>query len=105
MPLYVIEREIPGAGDMTDEQSRQTILASLDVLEEMGEEIQWVQSYVVEDKIYCIYFATDENLIREHARKLGVPANRISEVRRLVNPRNPGGSTTPPCSVAEFGAA
>jgi hypothetical protein len=102
MPLYVIEREIPGAGDMTDAQARQSIIDSLNVLEEMGEEIQWVQSYVVEDKIYCIYFATDENLIREHARKLGVPADRISEVRRMVDPH---GAKKPPRTVAEIGAA
>lgn len=102
MPLYVIERETPGAGDMTDEQSRQSVLASLEVLEEMGDEIQWVQSYVVEDKIYCIYFATDERLIRKHAAKLGVPTNRISEVRHMMDPR---GATRPPCSVEEIGAA
>lgn len=100
MPLYVIEREMPGVGDMTDEQSRQTVLDSLDVLEHLGEEIQWVQSYVVEDKIYCIYFAPDENLIRQHAQKLGVPANRISEVRRMMNPH---GATPPPCGVAATG--
>lgn len=97
MPLYVIERDIPGVGDMTDEQSRQTVLASLEVIEEMGDGIQWVQSYVVEDKIYCIYFATDESLIREHAQKLGVPANRISEVRRMVGPH---GADKPPCEIA-----
>ena len=86
MPMYVIEREIPGIGDMSDEQARQTILASLDVLDELGEEIRWVQSYVVENKVYCIYFAPDETLIRRHAEKMGLPANRISEVRRLLDP-------------------
>ena len=102
MPLYVIEREIPGVGDMTDEQSRQTVLDSLAVLAEMGDEIQWIQSYVVDDKIYCIYFATDERLIREHAEKLGVPANRISEVRRMVDPHQ---TPAPPCSVTNDDAA
>jgi hypothetical protein len=101
MPLYVIEREITGVGDMTDEQSRQSVLASLEVLEEMGDEIQWVQSYIVEDKIYCIYFATDENLIREHATKLGVPADRVSEVRRMMGP---DGASKPPCHPAALGA-
>ncbi|HJR09852.1 MAG TPA: DUF4242 domain-containing protein [Rhodanobacteraceae bacterium] len=86
MPMYVIEREIPGIGNISDEQARQTILASLDVLDELGEEIRWVQSYVVEDKVYCIYFAPDESLIRRHAEKMGIPANRISEVRRMLDP-------------------
>lgn len=86
MPMYVIEREIPGIGNISDEQARQTILASLDVLDELGEEIRWVQSYVVENKVYCIYFAPDESLIRRHAEKMGIPANRISEVRRMLDP-------------------
>lgn len=86
MPMYLIEREILSVGNMSDEQARQTILASLDVLDELGEEIRWVQSYVVEDKVYCIYFAPDENLIRRHAEKMALPANRISEVRRLLDP-------------------
>jgi hypothetical protein len=101
MPLYVIERDIPGVGEMTDEQARQSVLASLDAIEELGEGIQWVQSYVVEDKIYCIYFATDESLLRQHAKKLGVPANRISEVRHLMDPT---GSANPPCTVPAAGA-
>jgi hypothetical protein len=87
---------------MTDEQSRQAVLASLEVIEELGEGIQWVQSYVVEDKIYCIYFASDESLIREHANKLGVPANRISEVRQLMSPK---GSSKPPCSAPAISPA
>lgn len=87
MPLYVIEREIPGAGNMTDEEARQAVLASLDVIAKLGEDIQWIQSYVVEDKVYCIYFATDESLIHQHAEMVGAPANRISAVRRLVGPR------------------
>lgn len=95
MALYVIEREIAGVGNLTDDDSRQTVLASLDVLEELGEEIQWVQSYVVEDKVYCIYFAPDESLIRQHAKKMGLPANRISEVRHLMGPRG----VSPPASA------
>lgn len=102
MPMYVIEREVPGVGEMTDEQSRQAVLGSLEVLEELGEEIQWVQSYVVEDKIYCIYFATDKALIRQHAQKLGMPANRVSEVRKLMDPR---GATSPPDTSSTPGAA
>ncbi len=86
MPLYVIERDMPGVGDMTDEQARQATLDSLEVIDDLGEGIQWVQSYVVEDKIYCIYFAAEEGLIHEHAEKLGIPASRVSAVRRMMEP-------------------
>jgi hypothetical protein len=86
MPEYVIERDIPGVGDMTDEAAREAVLRSLEVLEEMGEEIRWVRSFIVDNKIYCIYFAQDEELIREHARRMGLPADRISEVRQMLDP-------------------
>ena len=86
MPEYVIEREVPGAGKLTEEQLRELSLKSLDILKELGPTVQWLHSYVTDEKVYCVYFAHDEEQIREHARRLGLPANRISAVRRLVNP-------------------
>ena len=86
MPEYVIEREIPGAGQWNEDQIREASIQSLEVLREMGAPIQWLHSYVTDDKIYCVYLAPDEHLIREHARQLGVPANRISAVRRMIDP-------------------
>jgi len=88
MPQYVIEREILGAGALTDEQLRDVSLKSLAALGEMGPQIQWLHSYVTEDKVYCVYLAPDENVIREHARRAGVPADRVSAVRRLLDPVN-----------------
>ena len=86
MPEYVIEREVPGAGKFTEEEIRAVSLKSLEVLGELGPKIQWLHSYVTDEKIYCVYFAPDEAPIREHARRAGVPVNRISAVRRLINP-------------------
>ena len=88
MPQYVIEREVPGAGQMSEAQIREVSLKSLEVLGKMGPKIQWVHSYVTDDKIYCVYLAPDEATIREHARLGGFPANRISAVRRLLDPVN-----------------
>jgi len=87
MPEYVIEREIPGAGQMTEDQLRDVSLRSLEVLRGLGTQIQWLHSYVTDDRLYCVYLAPNEDLIREHARKLGVPANRISAVRRMLDPK------------------
>jgi hypothetical protein len=87
MPEFVIEREIPGLGQLTEEQIRDISVRSLEVLKDIGPQIQWLHSYVTDDRLYCIYLAPDEAVIREHARKLGVPANRISAVRRLIDPR------------------
>ena len=87
MPEFVIEREIPGAGQMTEEQVRDISIRSLEVLKEIGPQIQWLHSYVTDDRLYCVYLAPDEATIKEHARKLGVPANRISAVRRLIDPK------------------
>ena len=87
MPEFVIEREIPGAGRMSDEEVRDISLRSLGILKGLGHEVQWMQSYVTDDRLYCIYLAPDESAIREHARQLGVPANRISAVRRLIDPK------------------
>ena len=86
MHQYVIEREIPGAGKLTEEQIREVSERSLDVITGLGQ-IQWLHSYVSDDRIYCVYLAAEESLIREHARRLGVPASRISAVRRLIDPK------------------
>src|ERR1700747_1422102 len=86
MPQFVIEREIRGAGSMTEAQIRDVSLASLQTLKDMGPQIQWLHSYVTEDKVYCVYLAPDEDTIREHARKAGIPADRVAAVRRLIDP-------------------
>ena len=83
---FVIEREIPGAGTLTDTQIREVSLRSLQALKAMGPQIQWLHSYVTEDKVYCVYLAPDEDTIREHARRAGIPADRVSAVRRLIDP-------------------
>lgn len=87
MPEYVIEREFAGAGKLTEEEIKQVSIKSLAVLKELGTNIQWLHSYVTDEKIYCVYFAPDEAPIREHAHRLGLPANRISAVRRLIDPQ------------------
>jgi len=86
MPQFVIEREIPGAGSLSEAQVREVSLRSLQTLKEMGPQIKWLHSYVTEDKLYCVYLAPDENSIREHARRVGIPADRVSAVRRLIDP-------------------
>ena len=91
MPEFVIEREIPGASTLSEEQIRVASLASLDALRQLGSEVRWIRSFVTDDKIYCIYFAPDEALIREHGRLTGMPVDRVSAVRRMLDP-------------AEFGA-
>ena len=88
MPQFVIEREIPGAGSLSETQIREVSLRSLQTLKEMGSQIQWLHSYVTEDKVYCVYLAPDEGSIREHARRTGIPANRVSAVRSLIDPSN-----------------
>lgn len=86
MPKYVIERELPGAGQLTPQQLQAISQKSCGVLRNLGPEIQWVHSYVTQDKIYCIYNAPNERLIREHASQGGFPANRISEVKSIIDP-------------------
>jgi uncharacterized protein DUF4242 len=86
MPKFVIEREIPGAGSMTPEQLHEAAMKSVGVLKELGPGIQWLHSYFTDNKVYCVYLAADENIIREHAKKSGFPANRISRVRQLLDP-------------------
>ncbi len=87
MPKFVIEREIPGFGNLSDAEVREISQKSVNVLKEMGPAIQWLHSYVTGDKLYCVYLAPDEAAVREHARRGGFPANRISAVRRLIDPR------------------
>lgn len=82
----MIEREVPGAGSLSESEIRDIALQSLRTLNEMGPHIQWLHSYVTEDKVYCIYLAPDEDSIREHARRSGIPADRVSAVRRLIDP-------------------
>jgi len=86
MPKYVIEREVSGAGKMTPDQLTALSQTSCGVLRKLGSEIQWVNSYVTDDKIYCIYIAPNEEMIREHARQGGFPANKISQVRSGIDP-------------------
>ena len=86
MPRYLIERDIPGAGDFCQGDLRGISRKSRDVLMDMGPTIQWVQSYVTGDRIYCIYVAPSEDLIREHARRGGFPANRISRIVTGIDP-------------------
>ncbi len=86
MPKYVIEREVPGAGDLTREQLKAISQTSCGVLGKLGSEIQWVESYVTQDKIYCIYRAPSEDLIKKHAALGGFPANRISVVAAVIDP-------------------
>jgi uncharacterized protein DUF4242 len=86
MPKFVIEREIPGAGRMTETQLHEVAMRSLDALNELGPQIQWLHTYVTDDKVYCVYLAADESIIQEHARRAGIPANRIAAVRRLIDP-------------------
>ena len=86
MPKFVIEREIPGAGDLTAEELRGISQKSCGVLQNMGPQIQWVQSYVTGDKIYCVYIAPSAEMVREHAAQGGFPANRVSEVKSVIDP-------------------
>jgi hypothetical protein len=86
MPKFVIEREVPGAGNLSEAELSELARKSVNVLKAMGPEIQWLHSYVTGDKVYCVYLAPDEPTIQEHARRVGIPANRVSAVRRLIDP-------------------
>lgn len=86
MPKFVIERDIPGIGNLSESEIREISRKSVGVLKGMGPEIQWLQSYVTGDKLYCVYLAPDEETVREHARRGGFPASRVSAVRRLIDP-------------------
>jgi hypothetical protein len=86
MPRYVIEREIPGAGKLTAAELQGISQKSCSVLQGMGPKIQWLESFVTDDKIYCVYLAPNEAAVREHAQKGGFPANKISQVRNVISP-------------------
>jgi hypothetical protein len=86
MPKFVIEREMPGAGSLSPEQLQAASQTSCSVLRNLGPQVQWLHSYVTDDKIYCVYIAPDKKLIEEHAKQGGFPANRISEVRSVIDP-------------------
>lgn len=92
MPKYVIERLIPGAGKMSAEELKAISMRSCDVLNQLGPRIQWIQSYVTDNKIYCVYIAPNEEMVREHARMGGFPANQVASVKTLIDP-----------TTAEFG--
>ena len=86
MPKFLIEREIPGAGNLSPAELHGISQTSCGVLQKMGPQIQWVQSYVTGDKIYCVYIAPNEEMIREHATQGGFPANRVSEIKSVIDP-------------------
>jgi hypothetical protein len=86
MPKYVIERDIPGAGKLSPADLKSISQKSCGVLKNLGPQIQWVQSYVTDDKVYCVYVAPNAEMVREHARQGGFPANRVSEVRTTIDP-------------------
>jgi hypothetical protein len=86
MPKYVIEREVPGAGNLSAEELQTISQTSCNVLNELGPRIQWLESYVTGDKIYCVYIAPDEDMVREHATRGGFPANKISEIKTIIDP-------------------
>jgi hypothetical protein len=86
MPKYVIERELPGAGNLSPEQLKSISQTSCGVLSNMGPQIQWINSYVTADKIYCVYIAPNEAMVREHASQGGFPANSVSEVMTVIDP-------------------
>ena len=90
MPKYLIEREVPGAGKLSPQQLQAISQKSCSVLNKLGSQIQWLHSYVVDDKIYCVYIAPHEEMIREHARQGGFPANRVSEVKAIIDPTTGG---------------
>ena len=91
MPKYVIERELPGAGNLGDAEIQGISQKSCQVLTDLGPQIQWVHSYVTDDKIYCVYNAPNAEMVKEHAEKGGFPANKISEVRRIIDPTSAEG--------------
>ena len=86
MPEFVIEREMPGVGNLRPEDLKHASQTSCSILDELGPRIQWVQSWVTDDKLYCIYRAADEELIREHGRRGGFPVNKVSQIRSTISP-------------------
>ena len=90
MPKYVIEREIPGAGNLSPGELKGIAQKSCGVLKNLGADIQWLESFVTDDKIYCIYISPSEELVRKHAEQGGFPANRISQIRTTIDPTTAG---------------
>ena len=86
MPKYVIERELPGAGNLSDQEIKAISNKSCQVLNQLGPQIQWVESFVTDDKIYCVYISPNKEMIEKHAAEGGFPANKISEVKRIIDP-------------------
>jgi hypothetical protein len=86
MPKFLIEREIPGAGSLSGKELQAIAQISCGVLQKLGPQIQWVQSYVTSDKVYCVYIAPNEEMVREHAKQGGFPANRVSEIKSVLDP-------------------
>jgi hypothetical protein len=86
VPKFVIEREVPGAGKLSEEELHEISVRSITALNSLGPKIQWLHSYVTDDKIYCVYIAPDEETVKEHAKRGGFPANRVTAVRRLIDP-------------------
>lgn len=86
MPKFIVEREVPGAGKLTPAEVQAISQKSCSVLQKLGPQIQWVESYITDDKIYCVYIAPNEEVIREHSRQGGFPADRISEIRMVIDP-------------------
>ena len=86
MPKYLIEREIPGVGSLSPQEIQAVSAKSCDILKQLGPQIQWLHSYRAQDKLYCVYIAPDEEAIREHARRGGFPANRISQIQQVIDP-------------------
>ena len=99
MPKYLIEREIPGAGTLTREELAAAAQNSCGVLQQLGPQIQWVQSFVTDDKISCIYIAPDVETVREHARRAGLPADRVEEIRKVIDPTTAEVRTTAPAAA------
>jgi hypothetical protein len=86
MPKYIIERDLPGAGQLTPQQLNEISRTSCGVLKQLGPQIQWLESYVTDDRIYCVYIADNAELVRQHAEQGGFPCNRVSEVRQVIDP-------------------
>lgn len=90
MPKYVIERDMPGLGNLSAAQLGEASRTSCNVLQKMSPRVQWIQSYVTQDKLFCVYIAVNEEAVREHARQGGFPANKISEVKSIIDPTTGG---------------
>lgn len=86
MPQYVIERDVPNAGDLSQEELQELAGRSLDVLKDLGSEIRWLHSYVTDNRVYCVYIAPNEEVIKQHADAVGLPSNRISKIQNLLDP-------------------